>query len=58
MVSWFTDYPGWPHIYSIHHLVHCGMSKYDKTAGQWVGPSTAAYLLRYIYMCVYIYRRK
>lgn len=46
IAAWFTDYPGWPHIYSLHHLVHCGMSKYDKAAGQWVGPATAAYLLR------------
>lgn len=46
ITRWFTDYPGWPHIYSLHHLVHCGTYRYGKPAGQWVGPSTAAYMLR------------
>jgi len=45
-MRWFTDYPGWPHIYSLHHLVHCGTHRYGKPAGQWVGPSTAAHMLR------------
>lgn len=29
ILRWFSDYPGPPHIYSIHHLVQCGM-RYDK----------------------------
>ena len=41
----FSDYPGAPHIYSIHHLVQCGM-RYDKLPGEWFGPSTAALVLR------------
>ena len=41
----FSDYPGPPHIYSIHHLVQCGM-RYDKLPGEWFGPSTAALVLR------------
>jgi hypothetical protein len=45
-VRWFSDYPGAPHLYSLHHLVHLGAARYDKPAGQWVGPSTAAYMLR------------
>lgn len=46
LVRWFSDYPGAPHVYSLHNLVHLGAAKYDKPAGQWVGPSTAAYMLR------------
>jgi hypothetical protein len=41
----FCDYPGAPHLYSIHHLVQCGIS-YDKLPGEWFGPSTAALVLR------------
>ena len=41
----FSDYPGPPHVYSIHHLVQCGM-RYDKLPGEWFGPSTAALVLR------------
>jgi Peptidase family C54 len=41
----FSDYPGPPHVYSIHHLVQCGM-KYDRLPGEWFGPSTAALVLR------------
>ena len=32
IVKWFLDYPGPPYIYSIHHLVQCGM-RYDKLPG-------------------------
>lgn len=45
ILRWFSDYPGAPHIYSIHHLVQCGM-RYDKLPGEWFGPSTAALVLR------------
>eukprot|EP01035_Chromulina_nebulosa_P028014 gene28014-36912_t len=45
IVQWFTDYPGYPHIYSLQHLLQCGM-KYDKLPGEWYGPSTAAHVLR------------
>ena len=47
LVRWFSDHPGAPHLYSLHHLVHLGLARYDKPVGQWVGPSTAAYMLRY-----------
>eukprot|EP01041_Mallomonas_annulata_P003455 gene3455-6876_t len=45
ILRWFTDYPGPPSVYSIHHLVQCGM-RYDKLPGEWYGPSTAAFVLR------------
>lgn len=45
ILRWFSDYPGPPHVYSIHHLVQCGM-KYDRLPGEWFGPSTAALVLR------------
>lgn len=45
IVRWMTDYPGPACIYSIHHLVQCGML-YDKLPGEWYGPSTAALVLR------------
>ena len=45
LVRWFADFPGLPHVYSIHHMVQCGM-KYDKLPGEWYGPSTAALVLR------------
>jgi Peptidase family C54 len=45
ILRWFSDYPGAPHMYSIHHLVQCGM-RYDKLPGEWFGPSTAALVLR------------
>lgn len=45
IVRWFCDYPGYPHIYALHHLIQCGM-KYDKLPGEWYGPSTAALVLR------------
>jgi hypothetical protein len=38
-------------MYSLHHLVHLGLTRYDKPAGTWVGPSTAAYMLRYAAEC-------
>ena len=45
ILRWFSDFPGPPHVYSIHHLVQCGM-RYDKLPGEWFGPSTAALVLR------------
>ena len=45
ILKWFSDFPGPPHMYSIHHLVQCGM-RYDKLPGEWFGPSTAALVLR------------
>lgn len=45
VLRWFQDYPGHAHIYSIQHMVQCGM-KYDKLPGEWWGPSTASYVLR------------
>jgi hypothetical protein len=45
ILRWFLDFPGFPHIYSIQHLVQCGM-KYDKLPGEWHGPSTASLVLR------------
>lgn len=45
ILHWFTDYPGPPSVYSIHHLCQCGM-RYDKLPGEWYGPSTAALVLR------------
>lgn len=50
-MRWFSDYEGYPHLYSLHHLVHLGVARYDKPAGTWVGPSTAAYMLRYTPFC-------
>eukprot|EP01035_Chromulina_nebulosa_P018900 gene18900-24700_t len=54
ILQWFTDYPGPPHFYSIHHLVQCGV-KYGKLPGEWFGPSTIALVLRDI---TEIHRRK
>jgi len=45
ITEWFTDYPGYPHIFSLQHLLQCGM-KYDKLPGEWFGPSTAAQVFR------------
>eukprot|EP01039_Chlorochromonas_danica_P010296 gene10296-11395_t len=45
IVRWFQDRPGVQHIYSLHHMVQCGM-KYDKLPGEWWGPSTACHVLR------------
>eukprot|EP01038_Epipyxis_sp_PR26KG_P007277 gene7277-9919_t len=45
IMKWFLDYPGYPHVYALHHLVQCGM-KYDKLPGEWYAPSTAALVLR------------
>ena len=45
ILRFFSDFPGAPQIYSIHHLVQCGM-RYDKLPGEWFGPSTAALVLR------------
>lgn len=45
ILRWFADIPGLPHVYSIHNMVQCGM-RYDKLPGEWVGPSTAAFVLR------------
>jgi hypothetical protein len=28
----FQDFPGHPHVFSLHHLVQCGM-RYDKLPG-------------------------
>ena len=53
LLKWFADFPGLPHVYSIHHMVQCGM-KYDKLPGEWYGPSTAAHVLRDIAAVHYI----
>jgi hypothetical protein len=45
LLTWFLDYPGYPHFYSLHHFLQCGM-KYDKLPGEWFGPSTVSYVLR------------
>mmetsp|Transcript_3200 Transcript_3200/g.3473 ORF Transcript_3200/g.3473 Transcript_3200/m.3473 type:complete len:553 (-) Transcript_3200:211-1869(-) len=45
ILRWFLDFPGFPHIYSLHHITQSGM-KYDKLPGEWYGPSTASYVLR------------
>jgi len=42
----FVDYPGYPHLYSLHRMVEAGL-RYHMQPGQWYGPSTASYVLRY-----------
>jgi len=42
----FVDYPGYPHLYSLHRMVEAGL-RYNMQPGQWYGPSTASYVLRY-----------
>ena len=45
IVRWFIDYPGFPHLYSLHRMIECGL-KYSMQPGEWYGPSTVSYVLR------------
>lgn len=44
LLFWFLDYPGYPHIYSLHHIVGGGMI-YGKLPGEWYGGHTIALIL-------------
>lgn len=49
MLTWFADFPSSNSDfsgYSLHNMVACGVSKYDKLPGEWYGPGTACYVLR------------
>lgn len=52
IVKWFIDYPGYPHLYSLHRMVECGL-KYQMQPGQWYGPSTVSYVLRLDIIFIY-----
>ena len=53
IVQLFLDFVGSPqHMFGIHNLVQCGV-KYDKLPGEWFGPSTAALVLRFIFLSLY-----
>jgi len=47
LLTWFNDRPARECYYSLHNLARTG-TFLDKKIGEWFGPSTAAYVLRYV----------
>jgi cysteine protease ATG4 len=43
--KWFMDVPGFPHFYSIHHVLTCA-ARYDSFPGEWVGGHTISLVLQ------------
>jgi len=46
-LTWFNDRPARECYYSLHNLARTG-TFLDKKIGEWFGPSTAAYVLRFV----------